>query len=113
MVMAEEPEAQGCSITWLRQCRQADHSQSKMGQGAHSCRGPAEAHSASQLRGPAKPGPKDTHLIFSASNSLCGGRLNFFLLANQSFCGGKGAWVGREKEEGSATGKDQTHPPHP
>lgn len=26
------------------------------------------------------------YLIFSASNSLCGGLLNFFLLANQSFC---------------------------
>lgn len=39
--------------------------------------------------------PKDTHLIFSASNSLCGGRLNFFFLAIQSFCERKGAWVGR------------------
>lgn len=60
----------------------------------------------------AQPVPEDTHLIFSASNSLCGGRLNFFLLANQSFCGGKGAWVGRVKEEGLAARRDQAAP-HP
>lgn len=36
-----------------------------------------------------------SHLIFSASKSLCGGRLNFFLLANQSFCRRQGhGWKG-------------------
>lgn len=63
----------------------------------------AKAHSVPQLWGPNPVKPQNTHLIFSASNSLCGGRLNFFLLANQSFCGGKGARVERAREEGLAT----------
>lgn len=61
------------------------------------------AHSVPQVWGPNPVKRQNTHLIFSASNSLCGGRLNFFLLANQSFCGGKGARVERAREEGLAT----------
>lgn len=44
--------------------------------------------------------PRHAHLIFSASKSLCGGRLNFFFLANQSFCGEQGPHVGEVREEG-------------
>lgn len=54
--------------------------------------------------------PRCAHLIFSASKSLCGGRLNFFLLANQSFCGRQVTHVGEVRKEGWPPARLQCSP---